>query len=594
VRVVGLPETTAVDRVRRSTRGPLLAAAVLIAAGAALVLFSNRDMYLFQDEWDFITTRHGFSALDLFAPQNQNWLTTTVLGYQALVAIFGIGDYLPYRLVPALLMAAIGALTYLYARRHIGKWWALLPAALIVVNPAAEIVIWPFQMGQLISLACGLGALVLLDSEVGGRWRAVSVSGLLVLGAASSSLGVPLAAVVAYDRLLRRGRRIEVLYVLPAAVAYVVWYLKYGRLSPYDNHLGWAQLNAAVQRSVEIATGHVRFFLGLTRVAPGAVVSRLGLIGLLVLVCWHAFGPRAEGRTRMLAIAFGLATYWLLLAWGRATTPGVETDARYIFGTQAFLVLLAIQLAQPVAAALRDVRIPGRRPGLVALVAGVAVVLVTAQAVRSNSKLERDDGYLFRVQGQAMRGQIAALDVLTDKQRRVAPFVLNGLTLAFPRPTELIYKYLHTPADDQVQALVAGLSRAEAEYADRRLLILFSQPLSAGTPKPSVGSARPTVTPLPGAGVRVKTAGRGCVRMLGPTNTSSADVALPPRGVVIRNAGGGLGEASARRFAAEWTGPARLEIAPSTALVVRVQPDRSTVPWHLRASGQHMVICTLA
>lgn len=584
----------AVARVQRSAFIPTLASAALIAAAAALVLFSNRGMYLFQDEWDYITTRNHFTAFNLLAPQNQNLLVTTALSYQALIRLFGVGDYLPYRLMPAFLLVVLGVLTYVYARRYIGRWWALLPLALIVVNPAAEIVIWPFQIGQPISLACGLGALIVLDSAMRGWPRAVLVAGLLLVCVASSSFGVPLVAVVAYDRVLRRDRRIELLYVLPAALFYTAWRQRYGSISPYENTLGWAQLNAAMQRAVEIANGHFAYFLGLARWPAGAFISRVGLIAAFALLCWAVFGPQRVGRERILAIAGGLATFWPLLAWGRAVVPGLESDDRYIFGTQALLVLLAVHLAPPVASALRGARIAGRPARWLPVAAGILVAVVAVQAVHSNSQRERLKGYLFRQQGQAMRGQVAALDVLTAEQRRRVPFVLNGLTNAFPRPSDLIYKFVHAPNDREVSGFVAGLPPEEAAFADQRLLTLFTQTLVPGQAAPATGKTRPSVTSIPGAGARVVRARGGCVRMSGASDTSNADVRPDSHGLLIRNAGGGLGEAFVRRFAATWTGPARQSITPSTAVAIRFPPDRSTVPWHLRVLGRNMVICTLA
>ena len=63
-------------------------------------------------------------------------------------------------------------LLYVYARRRIGPWPALLPAALLLtLGPAWQNILWPFQIGWLISLAAGLGALLRSTARARRRGR---------------------------------------------------------------------------------------------------------------------------------------------------------------------------------------------------------------------------------------------------------------------------------------------------------------------------------------------------------------------------------------------------------------------------------------
>ena len=147
-----------------------------------------------------------------------------MLVYRGLLDLFGFNNYLAFRLLSAALLSGLGVFGYVYARRRIGPWWALLPLALLIISPGFEILLWPFQMGQLISAVAGVGALVLLDGAP-TRGRGVAIAVLLIVAVASSSAGIPFVALVVYDRLLRPGGRVEALLALPAMLAYGLWYL---------------------------------------------------------------------------------------------------------------------------------------------------------------------------------------------------------------------------------------------------------------------------------------------------------------------------------------------------------------------------------
>ena len=240
----GVPDGSgALERLRDDPRAAAVAALFVIVAALVIVLAAGRDTWFYLDEWDFAVRATNLSADSVLTPQNQNWHSTTVFVYRGLLDLFGFSSYVPFRLVSAGLLAGLGVLGYLYARLRIGPWWALLPLALLIISPGFEILLWPFQMGQLISAVAGLGALVLFDGAL-TRGRGIVIAVLLIVAVASSSAGIPLVALVVYDRLLMPGRRVEALLALPAILAYGLWYLEYGTREDAPNDLTAGALTA--------------------------------------------------------------------------------------------------------------------------------------------------------------------------------------------------------------------------------------------------------------------------------------------------------------------------------------------------------------
>jgi hypothetical protein len=49
----------------------------------------------------------------------------------------------------------------------------------------------------------------------------------------------------------------------------------------------------------------------------------------------------------------------------------------------------------------------------------------------------------------------------------------------------------------------------------------------------------------------------------------------------------------ARRYASDWTGLARLDVAPRTSMPVGFPPDTGSEPWQVGVAGEAARICSL-
>jgi len=403
-------------------RLPALAAAVVAGAGALVLLIAGRETWFYLDDWDFSLRAADLSLDSIMNPNNQNWHATVVLVYRVIFELFGFDGYLAFRVLATALVVGVAVLAYLYARPRIGPWWALLPLGLLVASPAFEVQLWPFQIGQLLSGAAGLGALLLLDREP-TRARMIASAALLLVAVASSSAGVPLVALVVYDRLLTPGRRRQVLVALPAIAAYGIWYAEYAGREARPNTVSASSFSAAADKAIDVAHGNITALLGLTSQGPkGVLAGQIGVLVLVVLTCWRVFGAQAQGRARVIAVAGALLTFWVLLAWGRPYNEGLGVSGRYVFLSQLLLVLLLVEVGSGLGAWLRERGAVAAQWAL-----GGALAVVAALAFVHNVRTELDFGGFLRQNARAMEGQIYGLALLPPQRRAGAPINLEAL-----------------------------------------------------------------------------------------------------------------------------------------------------------------------
>ena len=140
----------------------------------------------------------------------------------------GIDSAFPFQIVSTLVFLLSATLLFIYLRRRVGDWPALLGSALILFLGAAWIdLLWAFQIGFSGSIAAGLGALLALDRDdrVGDRIACA----LLVVSISFSELGVPFVAGALVSVLVGGRPRIRRLYIAVVPLAfYAIWWLGWG------------------------------------------------------------------------------------------------------------------------------------------------------------------------------------------------------------------------------------------------------------------------------------------------------------------------------------------------------------------------------
>jgi hypothetical protein len=553
---------------RAWNRPAAIGAALLIAllAGAWL-MHETRGTTLWFDEWLWaLEYRDGLHTF--IAPHNGHPTLVPFTIYRLLFATVGIDHSAPYRVVGILGHLLVVALLYVYSARRAGvAVGALAAGSILLLGPGWQNIVWPLQIGWPISIACGLGALLALDRR--DRRGDVAACVLLVVCVQSSGVGIAIAAGLLVEVLRGRGLRSAWIVGVPIAV-FAVWYLAFQDSSSVRRELALAPGFAADSAAATFSSlaGLAGPLIGddpatLAWGRPLAVAA----VALLVWRLWRI----GTVSTRVLTLLAILAAFWLLTAIQRAGIGPAESS-RYVYVAAVFVVALIAELLAGVAIS--------RAAWLVIGVAAVLVALGNIGDLRTGARFLRDQSLLTRT-------GLAAVELARPVVRPDEPISgIAGYPLVVVRAGDYfrLERDLGTPAASAAELAAApeGARRA----ADDELTKMLRVGLTPARPARGDGAA-PAVDAV--AGGRATPSG-GCVDFApagaGPAQPGPAiELTVPPSGLVLTARGGGA-DVSYRRFADRFPDDPHDRLAPGGSGLLRIRPDRSPRPWHVRVAPE--------
>jgi hypothetical protein len=377
---------------RRVSATPVLLAAMTAAAVYIVVLGQKLSFLL--DDWVYIVYRRGNGFEDWVRPDNEHFVAGPVTIWKLLISTFGIDSMLPYKLVSTALFLAGVWFLFLWCRRRVGEWAALIGVvALLFCGAAFDDLLWFASITFLGSTLGGLGMLVALDRQdrTGDRLACLGLTFALLF----SSLWVAFAAGAALDIFLRRRERPwlgRVFIVAIPALAYVAWWIGWGHEA--ESALSLHNVVRSPGWVFDSIAAALAALLGLAIPAEG-ITQPNGLDWgrplaalLLPLALWRLWKMPRVPRTLWVVIAIALV-YWFL--GGFDVKPGRDASAsRYQYPGGAFVLMIAAGL-------LAGVRFQRRLliPALVVLAAAVVPNLVffheAYESYRRTSQIERAD-----------------------------------------------------------------------------------------------------------------------------------------------------------------------------------------------------------
>ena len=374
----------------------------MLLSGALLLHWLGR-LTFWRDEWDFLLHRRGWSPSTFFHPFVEQLLAIPILIYRVLVTAFGMDSPLPWQIVSvALFLLSVGAL-FVYVRRRAGEWLALaaiLP--ILFLGPSWDDLLFPFQMALFGSVACGIGALLLLER----RDRKGDVLAMVLLGVALLffDLGIPFVAAATVEIALGRDRWRRAFVVVVPTFLWLLWYAGWGHdAQTFISLTNFANSPAYVLNglSASLAT-----WVGLGVPMGSYQTSALDwgrplLVLALVAVGWRIrFAGRPSGR--LLGVTVLLLGFWGLTALN-ASPAAPASAGRYQYLGIVLLALVAAEL-------LQGVRV-GRWTT-------VGVLAVSVAAAAANLSFLRDAAHGLQGIAQQEKGGLAALELTRG---RVAP-----------------------------------------------------------------------------------------------------------------------------------------------------------------------------
>jgi hypothetical protein len=353
-------------------RAALATFVALLVVAFPLILFGlGRQRWFFQDEWDFLVTRHASSVHDLLRPHNEHWSTLPVLVYRGLWAVFGLHSYRPYQaVVVALHLTAVALLRVVMRRSGVNGWVATVTAAaLILFGAGQENIVWAFQMGFVGALVFGLVQLLLADHE--GRWDRRDWLGLAAGAAAlmCSGIGVTMVVVVGVAALIRRGWRVAAAHTAPLAALYLAWFVaERPGVGSNPTHQGLPYVLGQIVRFV--IDGVAGSFRSLGYFPVVGIALAAVLVGGLVVAGRREGRELAQRAAGPLGLLVGVVVLLAISGWGRwQFGPTYADQSRYLYLTVAMLLpALAVAVdalgrrwlvAVPLALALVAIGVPG-------------------------------------------------------------------------------------------------------------------------------------------------------------------------------------------------------------------------------------------
>ena len=537
---------------------------LLAVAGAAMGLFllhETRGTTFYHDEWTWALHRRGNDAATFLEPHYGHPSMVPIVVFRILFATAGLTHYTPYLAAVIAGHLTCVALVFLYATPRVGPPVALLAAMLILgLGPAAQNILWPFQIGWMLSLSAGIAALLLLDRR--DRLGDAGACILLLLSLGSSGVGLPIAVGAAIDVLWRRRWRRGWVVAAPF-VLYGVWSLTYQT----DQTQRWGQDLLLTPPWVIAAPATVlSSLLGLPRsvTIDGPLQSLQWGIPLLVATAALVIATRRHMRpdvARLVALTSIVLSFWVLTALGRAFFGGPQ-GGRYVYVGGIFLVLIAVELA-------RGVHVPRR---VVAILAGV-----TALAFTSNLAGFRDAALGLKAASDLTSAELGALQIARPVAAR--SYVSEGFLFdeVVAGPYFAAAQALGTPGASE--ARIAAMPERLRRAVDSQLVHVHRAALRPASGAPGAQKA-----------ISGKPLGGAVVERRGPCATvvPQGFLAAPatPQGVFELPAAGlriaadhGPARVGMRRFADGVTPLGAVGTGGAGTLVVR--PDNSTRPWQV-------------
>ena len=450
------------------SRLAVLGLGVAVLVSGILLLALDRQLTFVADDWLFLVKRHGWGVDVLLDPFHGSLVPGLGLAYKLMQEVFGMGSATPYYAVAIAFFLASAVLLFVYLRRRVGDWLALLGAILILFLGAAfEDLLFAFQLGYFVAVAAGLGALIALDRE-DDRGDRVACA-LLVVSLAFSSVAIAFLAGAAADWVLGRGPRGRRVYVVLVPVAlYVLWWVGWGRAA--ESHISLDNIAATPEFVFDAASAGIVSLLGLATGdgsepdQPHLIWGHLLLVAGMFLLVARTAKDRAISRGLAVALAIGIA-FWAIAGINRDETR-LPTSSRFQYPSAVFLLLIAAEM-------IRGLRVP--RLAIV-----IAAAITAAAAVGGVSLLQREHDERWVPYANSLRSTLAAVDLAGPSAQPDHP-VFFPPDITAPARAYLAAAGEHgSPAFSEAELA----ARPEPERGGADLTMALALGLSLGEPRP--------------------------------------------------------------------------------------------------------------
>lgn len=484
----------------------------IVAAGLAILWFA-RDQWFVTDEWDPIVRRSvlGDAPLGLLDPHNEHWSSLGILVYRAQVGLFGVRTYLPVMLVFVVVHVVAAHLLWRLMRR-LGVDEAVAGALALLFAFLGSVsfeLLFAWNLTFSVPIACCFGALLALPASTWDPRRDIAVWALLVLGLASSGVGLTVVVVLSAVALVRRGWRGALVTASVPLGVYLAW------------TLGWGSSGATGATVVPGALRGIPDTLWRSSRHVGDLVTGLDGAGIAMVVLLLAFVVwKARGRgsvTTAAVLALGAPLFFVITSLRRYGLFGGEWIffPRYTYVAFALVVpLLGLALTELLAHARAHRRLAYAALGVVLAAVLVHQGLELSDAATRTARRE-----------QELKARLVA----------AAELVTHGAPIATDRPAadccaDLDVAGLRRLARDGDLPDVALDTRARSSARTHLQVVVGGGDLGASGPRPTIDAVRTVALATQGDCVVATTHGRAPTVRLALSGPSTVVVDSPTGG----------------------------------------------------------------
>ena len=517
-------------------RLPLALLALAMVLSVWLGLSLNSVMTFYADEWDPLLSRSGWGLDQIFAPFNGHPTMIPMAIYKTVQEVFGMDSARPIQAIHAVLLLLMNGALFLYLRRRVGDWAALIGTVMVLFLGAAfEILLYSFAMNFTGAIAVGIGALVALDRD--DRKGDIAASFLLLVGVFFSMVIVPFIVAVAAEWALNpRDRRGRIFVPGVSLGVLMVWWLVWGQNSDestvaVSNFLllpgtAFDAIGSGFTSLFGLATGY-----GNEPSQPNLIWGKVMAIVAVAIAWWRikVIGSPPRG---FLVVAAGLLTYLLLLGMS-LSDQRQPTFSRFQLPLVIFILMIASTLLE------------GIRIGAAWLVAGTVVAALSINAgiglMRERVEERWEPAGLY-VRTWLTGTELAGADALPARELQLRMPVMVG-----------VGDYLDASERYGSPALnrseISALEPAELTWVDGGFINASGAGLDADPPASKPSTCRPAAAaPIelkPGR-YRVENETKGevtvLVARLGPTPGTNTGAVLPGSAAGLNLPAGELAE----------------------------------------------------
>jgi hypothetical protein len=542
-----------------------------MALSVALILCEGRGTTLFADDIEYFAHLQksagepavvDFSLRYVLAPFNGHLQAVGKLVYEAMLGLFG-SDYLPFRILEALLWSLCVGLFYALVRPLVGVGAALAGSVLLLfLGSSWEAMLWAFDLHELIALAAGLGALLVLRR--GGRRADAATCALLLLAVGSIELGLAFAVGIGVGILMRADRWSRIWIVAVPIVLYGAWTLWAHQYEQQQlDLLASVRAIVSIPSSLSVTVGSLT---GLIDPSAGVSAMRLGSTfeSRLVAVLVAVLVVRRISRGRISDETW--VTLTVLLAFWAFITIGVRPpdQTRFVFPQGLLLLLVIAGLFAGKRASIRLTAV---------LFFFVALALPTNLAVLADGRTSQMTDAI------ASRSQYAMIELARD---HVDPdYSANSderVRIAADRPFTALTAGEYLPAADRYGGI--GYSLAEVRALDERPRLGADATLVGALDLQLRGTEAP--------------ADRSACSRIDGSLAAAAQTELAPGGAIVR----AVGRRSAALYLTRFSdSPEGVSIGRTRAgwVALEIPTDAASAsdPWTLLSTGA-IEVCPIA